>query len=68
MDDPIGLAGDRVRLVPPDRARHLENALRWMNDPAVTTTIALNFGVARGEEEAFGSPASSARGAGAPPR
>jgi RimJ/RimL family protein N-acetyltransferase len=51
--DIVGLKGGRVRLVPPDRALHLENALRWMNDPAVTATIELNFGVTRREEEAF---------------
>jgi RimJ/RimL family protein N-acetyltransferase len=49
----VGLRGDRVRLVPPDRTLHLENALRWMNDPAITATIELNFGFTRREEELF---------------
>jgi RimJ/RimL family protein N-acetyltransferase len=49
----VGWRGVRVRLVPPDRRVHLENALQWMNDPNVTGTIALNLGVARGQEEAF---------------
>jgi RimJ/RimL family protein N-acetyltransferase len=49
----VGLVGDRVRLVPPDRALHLENALRWMNDPEITATIKLNLGVSRRQEEAF---------------
>lgn len=48
-----GLRGDRVRLVPPDRALHLENALRWMNDPEVTATLKYNLGATRREEEAF---------------
>ena len=49
----IGLKGDRVRLIPPDRSLHLENALRWMNDPAVTATIEFNLGATRKQEEAF---------------
>jgi len=31
-----GWAGDKVRLVPLDKNRHLENALLWFNDPTVT--------------------------------
>lgn len=49
----IGLRGERVRLVPPDRAQHLENALAWLNDPEVTATLKRNFGVSRREEEVF---------------
>lgn len=49
----IGLRGDRVRLVPAERASHLENAYRWLNDPEVTSTLALNLGVTRRMEEAF---------------
>lgn len=49
----VGLKGERVRLVPPDRALHLENAYRWINDPAVCAAIALNLGASRREEEAF---------------
>jgi RimJ/RimL family protein N-acetyltransferase len=49
----IGLKGERVRLVPPDRTLHLENALRWMNDPDVIATIEMNLGVARGQEEEY---------------
>ena len=51
--DIVGLKGERVRLVPPDRTLHFDNALRWMNDPEVTATIELNFGAARLQEEAF---------------
>lgn len=49
----IGLKGERVRLVPPDRGLHLENALCWMNDPDVIASIEMNLGVARGAEEEF---------------
>src|SRR4051794_15929311 len=49
----IGWKGELVRLVPPDRALHLENALRWMNDPEITATIELHFGATRRQEEAF---------------
>ena len=33
---PTGWEGELVRLVPLDKAKHLENALAWMNDPEVT--------------------------------
>jgi [ribosomal protein S5]-alanine N-acetyltransferase len=49
----IGLKGERVRLVPPDRTLHLENALVWLNDPEVTAAIKLNLGVTRRQEELF---------------
>jgi RimJ/RimL family protein N-acetyltransferase len=49
----IGLKGERVRLVPPDRTLHLENALFWLNDPDVTATLKLNLGVTRRQEELF---------------
>ena len=49
----IGLKGERVRLVPPDRTLHLENALIWLNDPEITATIKLNLGVTRRQEELF---------------
>ncbi len=31
-----GWVGEKVRLVPLDRERHFENAVRWLNDPEVT--------------------------------
>lgn len=34
-----GWEGEKVRLVPLDKARHMENALRWMNDPDVTELL-----------------------------
>ena len=49
----VGLKSDRVRLVPPDRTLHLENALVWLNDPEVTATLKLNLGVTRRQEELF---------------
>ena len=49
----VGLKGERVRLVPPDRTLHLENALVWLNDPEVTATLKLNLGVTRRQEELF---------------
>ncbi len=49
----VGWRGERVRLVPPDRALHLENALVWMNDPDVTAMIEFNLGISRKQEEAF---------------
>ena len=49
----VGLKEDRVQLRRLDRGLHLENALRWMNDPEVTATIERNFGVSRKVEEAF---------------
>jgi RimJ/RimL family protein N-acetyltransferase len=51
--DIVGWEGERVRLVPPDRTRHLENALRWLNDPAITAMIEFNLGISRRAEEAF---------------
>jgi RimJ/RimL family protein N-acetyltransferase len=49
----VGLRGERVRLVPAEPSAHMENALRWMNDPDVTTTLDVNAGVTRRQEEAF---------------
>lgn len=49
----VGLRGERVRLVPPDRALHLENALCWINDPEVVREIKLNLGATRRQEEAW---------------
>jgi RimJ/RimL family protein N-acetyltransferase len=49
----IGLRGERIRLVPIDRTLHLENALRWMNDPAVIASLEMNLGITRRQEEAF---------------
>jgi hypothetical protein len=47
------LKGERVRLVPSQASIHLENALRWMNDPEVTARLDHILGVTRRQEEAF---------------
>jgi [ribosomal protein S5]-alanine N-acetyltransferase len=49
----VGLKGERVRLVPPDRALHLENALAWLNDPDITAMLEHSLGVTRRQEEIF---------------
>jgi RimJ/RimL family protein N-acetyltransferase len=46
----VGLQGEKVRLVPVDRAHHLDNAIRWMNDPEVTRFLTLTTGVTPGME------------------
>lgn len=51
MADIVGLKGEKVRLVPVDKHLHLENALRWLNDPEVTQYLILTIGVTRGGEE-----------------
>ena len=43
----VGWKGELVRLVPPDRTLHFENALRWMNDPEITATLEFNLGFSR---------------------
>jgi RimJ/RimL family protein N-acetyltransferase len=51
---PRGWEGEKVRLVPLDKARHLDNALAWVNDPEATAW-ALNgdWPVSRLAEEEF---------------
>jgi len=49
--DIVGLRGDKARLVPVDKRVHMENALRWMNDPEVTQYLLLVMGVTPGMEE-----------------
>jgi RimJ/RimL family protein N-acetyltransferase len=49
----VGWRGERARLVPPDRALHLENALRWLNDPEITAMLKYNLGLTRRQEEKF---------------
>jgi RimJ/RimL family protein N-acetyltransferase len=50
-----GWEGEKVRLVPLDKAKHLENALLWVNDPEVTAwTLIGDHPMTRlGEEEFF---------------
>jgi RimJ/RimL family protein N-acetyltransferase len=49
----VGLRGERVRLVPSEAEQHLENALRWFNDPEVTALSDQFWGVTRRQEVAF---------------
>jgi len=49
-----GWEGEKVRLVPLDRGRHLDNALSWLNDPEVTRwTDVGDWPLTRPDEEAF---------------
>ncbi len=49
-----GWEGKLVRLVPLDKQRHLENAVRWMNDPEVTAWLLVgDFPITRVAEEAY---------------
>jgi RimJ/RimL family protein N-acetyltransferase len=47
----IGLRGERVRLVPLDKASHLESFLAWLNDPDVTRWLKTFLPLTRLKEE-----------------
>jgi RimJ/RimL family protein N-acetyltransferase len=50
----FGWQGAMTRLVPLDPRRHLENALRWLNDPEVTAwTLVGDWPLSRFAEEEF---------------
>lgn len=49
--DVIGLKGPRIRLVPVDKERHLDNFVRWFNDPEVTRYIKRVLPLSRSQEE-----------------
>jgi RimJ/RimL family protein N-acetyltransferase len=50
----FGWEGEKVRLVPLDRERHLDNALKWFNDPEVTRWTAMgDWPLTRLAEEKF---------------
>jgi RimJ/RimL family protein N-acetyltransferase len=50
----FGWQGEKVRLVPLDRERHLANAVRWMNDPEITRwTVVGDWPITPGAEEEF---------------
>jgi RimJ/RimL family protein N-acetyltransferase len=54
-----GWEGEKVRLVPLDKAKHLENAIAWLNDPEVTSwTLVGDWPVGRLAEEEFFDKAS----------
>jgi len=56
-----GWEGDKVRLVPLDRDKHLGNALKWFNDPEVTEWLETgDWPLTRGTEEEFFSAAERA--------
>jgi RimJ/RimL family protein N-acetyltransferase len=47
-------SGEKVRLVPLDRSRHLDNAVAWFNDPEVTNwTLVGDWPLCRLAEEEF---------------
>jgi RimJ/RimL family protein N-acetyltransferase len=51
---PYGWEGEKVRLVPLDKAKHLENALLWINDPLITAwTLIGDHPMTRLAEENF---------------
>ncbi|HEX9941324.1 MAG TPA: GNAT family N-acetyltransferase [Thermoanaerobaculia bacterium] len=51
---PYGWEGEKVRLVPLDKAKHLENALTWINDPEITAwTLVGDWPLTRLNEEEF---------------
>jgi RimJ/RimL family protein N-acetyltransferase len=49
-----GWEGKKIRLVPLDRSKHLENALRWLNDPEITQWLETgDWPLTRGAEEKY---------------
>lgn len=46
-----GIRGERIRLVPIDAQLHLDNCLRWMNDPEVARWLARNTPISRLAEQ-----------------
>ncbi|MFL6263504.1 MAG: GNAT family N-acetyltransferase [Thermoanaerobaculia bacterium] len=51
---PFGWEGEKVRLTPLDKAKHLDNALAWINDPEVTAwTLMGDWPMTRLAEEDF---------------
>lgn len=51
---PFGWSGEKVQLVPLDKERHFENAVRWLNDPEITAwTLVGDLPLTRLAEEDF---------------
>jgi len=49
-----GWEGEMVRLVPIDKAKHLDNAVRWVNDPEISRYLLIgDFPMTRIAEEAW---------------
>jgi RimJ/RimL family protein N-acetyltransferase len=61
MHEIVGIAGDRVRLLPLEKDRHLANYVRWFNDPEVTRYLNRVTPLSRLEEEAFFEAAAKAK-------
>ncbi|HEX3531850.1 MAG TPA: GNAT family N-acetyltransferase [Thermoanaerobaculia bacterium] len=58
-----GWEGETVRLVPLDKAKHLENAVLWLNDPEITAwTLVGDQPMSRLTEEDFFEKASRVGG------
>jgi RimJ/RimL family protein N-acetyltransferase len=50
----FGWEGEKVRLVPLDRDKHIDNALLWFNDPEITQWLETgDWPLTRGAEEEF---------------
>src|SRR5688572_3777130 len=51
---PYGWEGEKVRLAPLDKAKHLDNAVAWLNDPEITAwTLVGDWPLTRLAEEQF---------------
>jgi RimJ/RimL family protein N-acetyltransferase len=51
---PFGWQGDKISLVPLEKERHFENAVRWINDPEITwRTLSGDFPMTRTAEDEF---------------
>jgi RimJ/RimL family protein N-acetyltransferase len=50
---PYGLQSARVRLVPPDKEKHMENYLLWLNDYEITENLLLNPPLTRENQAAW---------------
>src|SRR5436853_6169824 len=49
-----GWEGELVRLVPIDKAKHLDNAMRWVNDPDISRYLLIgDFPMTRVSEESW---------------
>jgi RimJ/RimL family protein N-acetyltransferase len=58
-----GWEGELTRLVPLDKEKHLENALKWLNDPEVTEWLLIgDFPITRLAEEDYFDSAMRAGG------
>jgi RimJ/RimL family protein N-acetyltransferase len=60
--DVVGLEGERVRLVPAESAIHVDNAVRWLNNPAVNARLEVNTGLTRPQIVSFFERMSASQG------